>query len=188
MLLPVSLLGFTAQLKDDDVLLQWKTADEINFSYYEVETSPTGVSFTPIIKITPSGGAGDKQYEWLHSSAANLRSGKLYCRLKLVDNDGRFTYSRIIIVSLENAAQRILNVSPNPFVDQFSIYLNLPGKRLLNIQLTDMSGAVILQKKVTAERGFSSVPVSALDGLSKGSYLLTVVYEEEIYRYKLLKK
>jgi hypothetical protein len=186
--LPVSLLSFTAQVKDDDVLLQWKTADEINFSYYEVETSLTGVAFAPIIKITSSAGAGDKQYDWVHSNAANLRYGKLYYRLKLVDNDGRFTYSRIVMVSLGNTAQRILNVSPNPFVSQFIIYLNLPGKRLLNIQLTDMSGAVILQKKVTAEKGFSSVPVSAPDGLAKGSYLLTVVYEEELYRYKLLKK
>lgn len=186
--LPVSLLSFTAQVIDDNVSLQWKTADEINFSYYEIETSLTGVAFTPLTRVTASGGASDKQYDWLHANAANLHSGKLYYRLKLVDNDGRFTYSRVIIVSMGKTVQLILNVSPNPFVDKFSIYLNLPGKRLLSIQLTDMSGALVLQKKVTVEKGFSSVPVSALDGLPKGSYVLTVVYEEEIYQYKLLKK
>jgi hypothetical protein len=186
--LPVSLLSFTAQIKDDDVLLQWKTADEINFSHFELESSLNGISFASFATVAPSGSTNDKQYNWLHSGVANLLSRKLYYRLKLVDNDGRFTYSRIIMVSTGSTTQRILNVSPNPFAGQFSIYLNLPGKGDLNIRLTDMNGAVVLQKKVTAEKGFSSLAIPAPDALAKGSYLLTVVYAEEIYQYKLLKR
>jgi hypothetical protein len=185
--LPVALLSFTAELKDDDVLLQWKTADEINFGHYEIECSHSGNSFKTLATISTLSGGGNKQYDWLHSNATN-QSGKIYYRLKLVDHDGRFAYSKVIIVSPGNKTQHILNISPNPFEGQFSIYLNLPRKTLLNIQLTDLRGAVIMQKKLAVDKGFSSVPVPALDGLPRGSYIVTVIYEEEIYTQKLLKK
>ena len=95
-LLPVTLLDFYGRYGDKAVILSWSTEREINTKYFTIEKSFDQVSFIPLTNIIASGNAHTHDYHYTDRSSLN---GISYYRLKMVDADGRFTYSKIIAIA-----------------------------------------------------------------------------------------
>jgi|GEM_PF-1514981 len=106
-LLPLQLLSFTARENTDcTATLQWATAGEVNVSHFEVEASEDGKVFAPVaVRPSVAGGA--------YSIPLPLKHTTTYFRLKAVDLDGSYTYSKTI--SLQSyCGGRQISVFPNP--------------------------------------------------------------------------
>lgn len=138
--LPVTLVDFTGQLKEDHVYLQWTTATEANSLGFYVERSYDGVQFSTIGFVAATGAtSGLRAYAFRDQDAAQARS---FYRLKLADVDNQFTYSKIIIAS-------------NPLKRTSGVVINNPVHNILWIQwqkaisgsaemrLSDVSGRVV---------------------------------------------
>ncbi|MEZ5014755.1 MAG: hypothetical protein R2794_10735, partial [Chitinophagales bacterium] len=96
-LLPISLTNFEGEWNGRYVALKWQTESEINSNYFEIERSANG-SFLPIGIVQ---GQGQSAEEHFYSALdENFSLGQNYYRLKLVDNDGNFTYSNTISVQV----------------------------------------------------------------------------------------
>ncbi|MEO8112686.1 MAG: hypothetical protein ABI594_21735, partial [Ginsengibacter sp.] len=91
--LPLQLVSFTGTLNQNQVKLNWKTANETNTALFEVERSITGTAFAKI----GSKKAGQNSYFFIDEKAG--QSQELYYRLKMIDADGKFTYSNILRLS-----------------------------------------------------------------------------------------
>jgi hypothetical protein len=100
-ILPVHLITFTAQLKDNQALLNWQVENEQNFDRYQIERSPNGKDFTAIGAVKA---ANKKEYRYTDNVSSELAvvsnqnsqlstHNSLYYRLKLLDRDGTFTNS-----------------------------------------------------------------------------------------------
>jgi hypothetical protein len=87
--LPVKLLSFTATKKGNKSFLEWKTDQEVNFNYYDLERSGDGSNFSKIATIYPN---GFNKYQF---TDLNTLSGANFYRLKMVDLSGAYTYSTI---------------------------------------------------------------------------------------------
>jgi hypothetical protein len=102
--LPLDLISFSGHLQNDNsVLLNWKTENEINTSHFVVERSTDAIRFNGIGNINANGRnnpGGSFNYALSDNDAVNQSTHRLYYRLKMVDIDGRFTYSNIVAVSL----------------------------------------------------------------------------------------
>jgi hypothetical protein len=135
--LPVSLTYFNAQKRGDDVLLKWNTSSEINASHFEVEVSTNMVEFTKLNRIKAKGNSSRMQtYELAHANARNV-GDMLYYRLKMVDKDGSFTYSKVLSVLWNEAAMMQITAMPNPFVE----YIELQGIEMPTYYVVyDMNG------------------------------------------------
>ena len=108
--LPVELLHFTAITAGKDVRLDWATATETDNDHFMLEHSADAIQFEPLVKIP---GAGNSQqprdYTYLHEQPG---PGIHYYRLKQVDYDGSYEYSRIVTAQVEGSFE--LQVFPNP--------------------------------------------------------------------------
>ncbi|MEO5943163.1 MAG: LamG-like jellyroll fold domain-containing protein [Ferruginibacter sp.] len=104
--LPVKLTSFTGKKQPSGILLQWKVASEFNFNHYEIESSADGISFKKIAAVK---GANAANYSYTDNQPL---AGNNFYRLRMVDNDNGYSYSNIVVVTLENIA--FLRITPNP--------------------------------------------------------------------------
>ncbi len=106
--LPVRLTSFTLTQSRNQNLVKWKTAEETNLKEFVLEFSNNGMHFTDAGKIASSGNQNGSTYSFNHSTLNNQR---IFYRLRLVDNDGSITYSKIIS-SLAEKQNESLRVYP----------------------------------------------------------------------------
>lgn len=115
--LPVELLRFDAQLSNNEVLLEWSTASELNSDYFAVERRGNDTEFKVVAEIAASGNSTThKQYSALD---AQPLAGINYYRLKQVDLDGTFTYYPVKTVDVKSTSG--IRLFPNPVVDKMEV-------------------------------------------------------------------
>lgn len=108
--LPVTLLDFTAVATNNTVVTNWKTSAEINSSYFELWRSADQLQFEKIGKITAAGFSSTVlNYTFKDNKPYN---GTSYYRLKMVDADGKFTWSPT--VKIIAGSETFVSLFPNP--------------------------------------------------------------------------
>lgn len=185
--LPVNLIAFNARLNNNDALVQWKTEGETHNDYFEVERSVDGQTFTTIGKVAGNNGHGVQHYSLTDNNAALLQSSQVYYRLKIVSTTGEKEYSTIVTLPLQTSGSPMVSVSPNPFTSQLKVRIQMPEAARVAIRLTDLTGQVIKTGYMNAPKGPSVIPVTGIDNLVKGIYVLTVQFNGQVYTYKLVK-
>lgn len=147
--LPLNLISFTGSKQNNDAILQWKTANEINVNRFEVQRSENGLAFVPIGTVT----AGRSDYSFSDINTFITKT-IIYYRLKSIDADGRFTYSSII--KLSKQASELITVFPNPVKD----VLTISGSKKQEAVITSTTGQVITTIQLI--NGSQTVNVSVL--------------------------
>ncbi|MCJ7552288.1 MAG: T9SS type A sorting domain-containing protein [Ignavibacteriaceae bacterium] len=146
--LPVELSSFSASVIGSTVKLSWRTETEVNNYGFEIlrqgHTS-TALSVTDWEKIGFVEGYGNsnspKDYSFTDASVV---SGTYSYRLKQIDIDGQFEYSKIIEVDLgaPNKYELAQNF-PNPFNPNTSIKFTLPETGNVKLTVYNMLGQEI---------------------------------------------
>lgn len=171
--LPTNLFAFTGQLNGNQVDLVWKSASEVNSKNYIIERSGDGSTFVPIGSREAKGGSGiNADYQFTDRDVTNQPSTVLYYRLKMVDQDGGFTYSGTVLVSLSSVSGR-MTVSPNPVTDQASVNATSVVDGKATWKLVDSRGRVVLENTVDLRKGNNIFPV-AMKKLAAGIYTLQI--------------
>jgi len=182
--LPVSWLSIEAQSVEDGVELMWSTAQEINNDYFEIEKSLDAQHFIPIGRVK---GAGST-YQVSSYSIIDYdpEVGINYYRVKQVDIDKQFEYSKVVSISFESEIA-ISNVFPNPITDNFYFEIISTEKSNLAISVFDLMGRKISEKQVAVGPGKARITVEA-DHLSQGVYFLSVEDDKLRSMYKRFMK
>lgn len=164
--LPVMLLAFTAIIVDNKADLQWQTTSEINFNRFEIERSADATSFSPIATILTEKVVTGSDYEY---KDASILQCKEYYRLKMIDNNGSFKYSKTITLIGSNVSINKIMLSPNPVIN--TLLINHP-KAIIGafIKITSVEGRTILLKSVVIGAIQTSVDAS---GLAKSNYFVS---------------
>jgi Secretion system C-terminal sorting domain len=185
--LPVNLISFTAGLQNRDVKLSWKVSDVVNFSHFEIERSSNGNDFINAGSQVATGPAGEQNYEF---TDRNIPSNifRFYYRLKMIDADGKFGYSRTVIVQMSKLTRMVLSVQPNPFSDHLDVSVNLSSAKVIFVRLLDFSGKTIINKQVTVFKGFSTQTLGGLSSLKRGTYLLQISDGIEVETEKIVRR
>lgn len=177
--LPLHLLSFTGSvLQNGKNQLQWKTANEDNVNFFEIERGDNGNRYSPLL-MQAAVGHGDNSYSVVD---ANPLSGMNYYRLKMVDKDGRFTYSNII--RLKNNVKSVFSMFPNPAKNNL-VVTHPAGSDQSFIQLVQADGKVVYNQNITAGAVQSSLDISAL---KPGIYLVSVFSDNQTSSFKLVKE
>ncbi len=186
--LPVTLLDFSATyVSSNNVKVAWTTSEEINAAYYEVERSSDGTNFIGVAQVDASSSLDPTHFYSVNDQLYNINGNIVYYRLRIVDNDGKYTYSKIIPVKLDQP-ETSFSVYPNP-VDNYAI-LNLFTDKPDNgmLRLIDNSGRQILTKSITVTNGNNSIMVDQLGNLPRGIYIIQVMVNNNLYNQKIIKK
>ncbi len=164
---PVQLIYFRGQAESNRVRLNWATATETNSDYFSIERSVDLKEFLPIGKIT-SLGESRQRHEYSFLDEAPL-PGVNYYRLKQVDKDLAFEYSKIIAVSSQSQASDFV-IYPNPS-DGKTIKLQFDNIELDALRLVNMVGQEIpfeIQASST-----NSLTIRPFQELRSGLYFIT---------------
>lgn len=172
--LPIKLISFSGSLqKDNSVLLNWRTEYEVNTSYFTVERSTDGNNFSPIGTVAAAGNNNSlANYSYTDKDASSQASLTLYYRLKMVDIDGAYTYSKIVTVTLNNPADKI-TIRPNPTEGAINISIPSAVGGKAQWKIMDNTGRIILQNSIELRTGNNLLNLNVTK-LSAGSYYLSV--------------
>jgi hypothetical protein len=141
--LPLMLVEFSGEAKNDKAVLKWKTAEEENTAVFEIERSADGVSFMKIGTVTAIG-SGAHSYSFTDETPP---AGNNYYRLKMVDKDGKFTNSKSVLLKFEvKGGLQISPVPANSFVKLTIKYQSLIGQ---HAQIYNTTGILVANVVLT---------------------------------------
>ena len=122
---PVELTSFSVVGTKDGVQLYWETATEINNHGFEIERSNNNQNFTLAGFVNGKGTTIEKSsYSYLDK---NVNSGKYYYRLKQIDFNGAFEYSKVVEIDFTVPQEYLLSQNyPNPFNPSTILSFGLP--------------------------------------------------------------
>lgn len=133
---PLEWLGFQAIQVGEDVELDWQTRSEVNTLQFDIERSADGLMFEKI-GTTPARNTSQEvhSYTFADQRVARSRIDKVFYRLKQIDLDGQFSYSKVVSVHLEPSDMGQLICYPNPFDQILTIeYATaIPGSASLRV-------------------------------------------------------
>lgn len=156
--LPVHLLSFTALKQNTQVKLNWTVENEIDLSHYEVERSKDGMSYAKIKSVTAFNQAGRNTY----TLSDAVETAIYYYRLKMVNNNGSSSYSRIARIDMG----KMLTVAVYPNPAKTMIYVQNLNK-FETAEIIDINGRIIERHKLSGKDEYLSV-----QRLTAGMYLL----------------
>ncbi|MDT8309367.1 MAG: T9SS type A sorting domain-containing protein [Bacteroidales bacterium] len=163
--LPVELASFKLNTANSgSVKLSWTTASEFNTSYFIVERSQEKEGFIPVGTVQAVGFSNDiNHYDFYDREA--LKNIPYYYRLKIVDFDGTYEYSKIV-TSIFDSDQDEIVVYPNPVKQGSNITIEA-GNPVTEVMLTDLTGRISIKLETTNNHCYT-IP----DNLPSGSYIL----------------
>jgi len=182
--LPVTITSFTGIHQSGVNKLEWKTENETGLRNYELERSTNGNSYSRITTYPARNQNGSYTYSYT-DPVSTTATAVYYYRLKSVDLDGSFTYSRV--VALQVNGKQPFNVLNNPFTDQVAIGANLPGNEKVTVNLYDAKARLIKKKSFNGTAGPNTFMLDNVGDLPKGVYILEAHISRQKYTRQLLK-
>lgn len=165
-ILPVKFSSFSLEKSSRGITLKWETATEENNSGFFVERKLGTSEWTSLDFVPSKSGTGfsSAAIDYSYSDFANF-NGIIQYRLKQVDLDGKYGYSEIRSVKL-NEEMTGLTVFPNPSKGQISLLFE-EQTSLYDVRVVDMSGRTV--KQLAGVKTGQEV-----SGLTRGQYLVMV--------------
>jgi poly(beta-D-mannuronate) lyase len=160
-ILPLHLISFNASLLQNETLLQWQVENEINFKHYELEYSTDGINFKTIAIIVAK---NKSTYDYKYQQTIVQKE---YYRIKMVDNDDTYSYSKII--SLNAKGKPSVSVYPNPAKEFIMVDINGMIAETTALVIYNASGQAV--KTIPAAKKTNKIPIQHL---SKGLYHLQI--------------
>ncbi len=159
LLLPVGLIYFRATALQQSVILNWETDDPAELQSFIVEKRNSAGDWLYLHTLTVINNRNKYSYSDLFPS-----KGYNYYRLRMIEKNGSTSYSPIR-QSWCSGGEEGLDIYPNPASGEISIRGSFDPA--YPVQVTDITGRVILEKRI------SSTPFQlSLPGLPAGWYLI----------------
>jgi hypothetical protein len=175
--LPVQYLSFDAVVNDKSILLKWLTTQEVNNSHFEVERSFDMNNYSNIGLVLDGFlvNGTNKSYQFKDNSAELQGRSMVYYRLKQFDIDGKFTYSKVLPVRLQAKANTLMQVSPNPFIENLNVRFSSTENGVAQIRIINATGQTLLSKQSTISKGYNNIQIDGLSGLATGMYVAQLI-------------
>ncbi len=173
---PVELTSFSASVVDNFVNLSWITATELNNSGWDIERKSASEKDNQWKKIGFVKGSGNSTEILKYTfNDKNTNPGKFCYRLKQIDFDGTFSYSKVAEISVKSPDKFGLYQNyPNPFNPSTTINYSIPAAGNVELKIYDILGNEVANLvNETEESGNHSVLFDA-SKLASGVYLYTL--------------
>lgn len=167
--LPVTFLDFSARKEGDKaVALRWSTATETNSDKFIVERSANGIDFNSQLGSVAAAGNSTTVQTYGFNDEMPLNRWNYY-RLKQLDKDGKFSYSKIASVYFDKGAS--VTVYPNPVRTSTALEFVTERAGRINMEVYDSKGSLVIKRSINAASGYNKTEVD-LSSLSTGIFTL----------------
>lgn len=179
---PLTLLDFSGNATFNGIALKWQTSSEVNTKSFEIEWGEDGQYFKKIgVQESANNGAIHK-YSFLHPVLNNTYN---YYRLKMLDNDGRFTYSKVIRINVSQA-QAPKTISPNPVINTATLTIQAHKNETIQFFISDANGKLVSAKSFMLVKGRNFLRWD-LQTFPAGTYFISSG-SDQFYTLKFIKQ
>lgn len=168
-ILPLGIAEFNGKLINDDGVLNWKTADNLNAEEFLVQRSLDGTRYSSIGQVAAIKTGDDHQYMVVDTGVTRLGVEMIYYRLKQIDKYGYHIYSRIIAMPVGKMPRTTLY--PNPARETINLLVAALRNGRLNYRICDNNGRVMLFAARQLSIGKNDFPID-ITKLPAGNYYL----------------
>jgi predicted esterase len=181
--LPATWLSFNVEVENNNAVLNWKTADEINVSNYVVEHAVNGIDYASIGNVAANNTTGVNAYSFDHNG---LTEGTHYYRVRRVDFDGKFGYSIIKTIKVAKKGANVV-IRTNPVTGK-TLFLAITSAQNTRaaISVINAEGQTVLLQNTGLTSGTNNVNIN-LGVMANGVYMLRVQMGDETVTQKFVK-
>jgi len=163
--LAVSLQSFNGAIVNSTAKLNWTSASEINAKQFVVEASSDKKNFASVGTVAAKNVKGLNSYEFETAAPATTT----YYRLKMVDKNGAFSYSPVVVLNASVSAKK-LTVFPNPAVNTITLS-HAQALEGASVKILNAAGKTVSVSNLQTGATQTTVDVSKL---AKGTYIVSV--------------
>ncbi|HLX92071.1 MAG TPA: T9SS type A sorting domain-containing protein [Puia sp.] len=185
-LLPLIIIEFTSIVENGLMQLNWETADETNIKYFVIERSVVPNQFDSIDRVLPQKNA-DVLHYYSYTDLKKPVENTTY-RLKVVEKDGSFLYSKILVVPTANGEVNTISFSPNPFDEYLYMSTNFSNPTIAFLNLYSIAGNLLGKFHLSIGGGQKLTRITNLAFLPAGLYIVEIVTPDHNYYQRLIKR
>lgn len=162
--------------------LYWSTASETNNSYFTIERSTDGENFE---SIGTEKGAGNSSSIYNYNFwDENPLQGVSYYRLKQTDFDGKYSYSKIIAINVDQNGD--FSIFPNPSNGSFAMQLSSKKEADVLVVMQDVLGREVYSSRVKISAGSNMVGVNPGENIPSGVYYVIASSYNNLCKSKII--
>jgi hypothetical protein len=177
-ILPLTLVSFYSSQQNQEIILYWRTENEENINSFEIESKRNGNSDWQALEMIPSMAANESGYSYTFIDHTKM-NGDRYYRLKIIDRDGKYAYSKVLFITSSQTG----TLSVNPTLVYSSMIVNLPTSDQAQVSIFNTSGLPV--KTLISESKVFNIDVS---GLNRGEYFLSISQGKNFHTTKFFKQ
>ncbi len=179
LILPIELTSFTVDFIDNNInsILKWTTISELNLNRFDLEVS-TGTDQNGSLFFRKIGEVSGNEtsivaHDYTFIDKEFNKSGTRYYRLKGVDNDGEFFYSKIESLIFGGGDVVLSNLFPNPASHLINFDLFMDGGNEARVSITNLLGQEMFVDQLPLIEGVNKLSFN-IESLAAGIYFINV--------------
>jgi hypothetical protein len=169
--LPMRLTDFTGEKLEKSVLLKWETKVESNVQGYELQRSTDGTNFTTIALVFAKNDFTSNDYGYTDRTPAK---GVNYYRLKINDNDAKYTYSSTISVRFDEKVSGEVIMLNNPVHSSIKVRFAGLEKGTYKMELFNTGGQLMQTKSINVTQHDQYETMNLNNNTPSGVYWLSI--------------
>ena len=169
--LPVRLLDLSAAKELKDVMVNWRAVEEANLKGYELQKSTDGIDFKVLALVFAKNGSTEVEYKVRDASPV---TGTNYYRLKLIDNDDSYSFSKVVSVKFEDRGYTAIAILPNPVQSEAKIKFSGADPGIYKMELYNTGGQMVQTKSIVISQGEQQVDLILNKQITRGTYWLSI--------------
>lgn len=179
--LPLTWVYFNGKSMQKTVSLTWATANELNNSFFTLEKSKDGNTFSVLATIPAAINNGGGQYQYAYTDGQPTANG--FYRISQTDKDGRKNYYKTIKISLDG--KQLVQVQT--YLQPGAIQVKIAGAQAgaASIVLYNLEGKKLLVKTIQLSAETTNYMIEK--PMTNGLYLLSIESQDKkIYSGKIM--
>ncbi len=179
---PLTLVNFTAKEEKDGVHLEWETMNEENVDHFSVERSDDGINYYSVATVAARNSGNTENYTAEDNKAIHQLA---YYRLRSIDKDGKAKLSGTIVIRTDDIQPTLVLVT-NPVQDHITLQADNGIGQVFDYDISTAGGQFIAKGKLTIDHA-GQYQLSLNQNLPAGTYVLSVYNTQKRYTYKVIK-
>lgn len=176
-----SLVSFSGTTKDKKVALHWNILSNNSLKTAIVEKASDPTKFSALADIPVQ--SDNSSYSFNDNTVAQ---GTMYYRLKMVGMGGQVSYSNILAFRMDADKKQPFKMYPSVINDNATVNIVTDKNEQTSLQLVDLSGRTVYQKKIALLQGDNNVVVDGFSNIHQGTYVAVVKAGNNTYSQKIM--